>query len=122
MRTAMNDAASDPEKTRDKRSGVILRAAIDLDGLVVERRVRNLSEHGACVDNADDLVAGTTVTVTMGRLERLVADVVWAKPALAGLRFRRAVDLEAARKPRGSAATAAAGWMTDMGHAYRKRA
>lgn len=118
----MSDAVPDPENTRDKRSGVILRAAIDLDGVIVERRVRNLSERGACVDNDDDLVAGTTISVTMGRLERLVADVVWAKPALAGLRFRRAVDLEAARKPRGIAATVGAGWMNDMGHAYRKRA
>jgi hypothetical protein len=118
----MSDAVQDPEKSRDKRSGVILRAAVQSDGAVVERRVRNLSERGACIDNAGDLVAGTIVSVTMGQLEGLVADVVWAKPALAGLRFRRAVDLEAARKPRGIGAVTRAGWMTDIGHAYRKQA
>lgn len=106
---------------REKRSGVILRAAIDIGGVTVERRVRNLSDRGACVDNDGDLVAGTTVIVTMGRLDRLVADVVWAKPNLAGLRFHRQVDLEAARKPRGSGA-ARTGWVGEMAHAYRKRA
>lgn len=118
----MSDAAPDPEKSRDKRSGVILRAAVESDGVMVERRVRNLSERGACIDNDGALVAGTTVSVTMGQLEGLVADVVWAKPALAGLRFRRAVDLEAARKPRGLGGVTRAGWMADIGHAYRKRA
>lgn len=111
----------DPEQSRDKRSGVILRAAIDLNGTVVERRVRNLSERGACVDNDDDLAAGMAVTVTMGRLEGLTADVVWAKPTLAGLQFREAVDLEAARQPRGKGTAAGAGWMTNIGHAYRRR-
>ena len=118
----MSETAPDVENARDKRSGVILRAAIEIDGLTVERRVRNLSERGACVDNDGDLVAGTTVIVTMGRLERLVAEIMWVKPALAGLRFRRSVDLDAARKPRGTGAVAGAGWMADIGHAYRKRA
>jgi hypothetical protein len=118
----MNDPSTDlAAPTRKKRAGVILRAAIELDGVTVERRVRNLSEHGACVDNEGDLVAGTQVVVTMGQLERLSAEVVWAESKLAGLSFRRALDLEAARKPRGTVA-ARAGWVGDMASPYRKRA
>lgn len=112
-------AASAP--ARKKRAGVILRAAIEFDGVVVERRVRNLSEHGACVDDQGDLIPGTKVVVTMGQLERLSAEVVWAEDQLAGLSFRRALDLEAARKPRGTVA-AKVGWVGDMASPYRKRA
>ncbi len=118
----MTDAAPDAGTERDKRSGVILRAAIEVDGVTVERRVRNLSVRGACVDNDGDLMVGSTVRVTMGQLEEMVAEVMWAKPALAGLRFRRIVDLEAARKPRGRGTGTSAGWMTEVNHAYRKRA
>ncbi|SFP82675.1 PilZ domain-containing protein [Sphingomonas rubra] len=118
----MTDHAPEAGTERDKRSGVILRAMIDVDGLVVERRVRNLSVRGACVDNDGDLIVGSTVLVTMGELEALVAEVMWAKPSLAGLRFHRSIDLEAARKPRGRGLKAGAGWMTDIDHAYRKRA
>jgi hypothetical protein len=114
----MTEPSSD---TREKRSGVIIRAAIARDGASVERRVRNLSPRGACVDNVQDLAAGDVVTVAMGSLHGLIADVMWAKPQLAGLRFRSTVDLDAARKPRAAvSATARAGWMADMGNAYRR--
>lgn len=109
--------------TRDKRSGVIIRAAIDINETLVERRVRNLSQFGACVDNMGDLQAGATVRVSMGSLESIAAEVVWAKPQLAGLRFDRPVDLEEARKPRRAVETAPrAGWMAHISHAYRRGA
>ncbi len=116
------DRMSEPTSDgREKRSGVILRAALSRDGATVERRVRNLSPRGACVDNEQDLAPGDVITVAMGNLRGLIADVMWAKPQLAGLRFRSTVDLEAARKPRATVAAAAkAGWIADMGHAYRR--
>lgn len=116
----MSDHSSD---TRDKRSGVIIRAAIDIDEKHVERRVRNLSRFGACVDNPGDLAAGKTVRISMGQVENITAEVMWANAQLAGLRFDRAVDLEEARKPRRvTAAAPRAGWIADMSNAYSRRA
>lgn len=106
---------------RDKRSSVIIRASILIEGIAVERRVRNLSLHGACIDNQNDLKKGQTVYVWMGALEQLAAEVMWVTPQLAGLRFHAEIDLEAARKPRGAGTTVRAGWMTDINHAYRTR-
>ena len=111
----------DPLHGRDKRSSVIIRATVVVDGVVVERRVRNLSLHGACVDNQNDIRKDQTVYVSMGTLDHLAAEVMWTTPQLAGLRFHLAIDLEAARKPRGSGSTVKAGWMVDVNHAYRVR-
>lgn len=114
----MNDDATDPG--REKRSGVIIRAVIDFGDWKVEKRVRNLSEHGACVDNGGELTEAQRVHVSMGRLDDLTATVMWTRDNLAGLRFDQPVDLTAARAPRG-AGTVQAGWMKDMYHAYRQK-
>ncbi len=109
-----------PEQGREKRSGVIIRAIVDFGGWSEERRVRNLSEHGACIDDAGDLSVGQQIRVTMGRLEGMVARVMWTRDKLAGLQFDKAIDLQEARAPRG-AGQVKSGWMTDINHAYRKR-
>ncbi len=106
---------------RDKRSSVIIRASVIVAGMRLERRVRNLSLHGACIDNQNDLTVGATVYVSMGALDDLAAEVMWASPRLAGLRFTLPIDLEAARRPRGTGTVASAGWMRDVDSAYRIR-
>jgi hypothetical protein len=106
--------------TREKRSGVIIRAAIVIGDAAVERRVRNLSRFGACVDSMGDLVEGTTVRVSMGSLHDLRATVMWARPHLAGLHFDQPVDLEEARRPRTLTSGPQAGWMADMNNPYRR--
>ncbi len=112
----MDDATNNE---RAKRSGVIIRADIDANGKQVERRVRNLSLTGACVDHSGELKVGERVRVAMGRLVDLDAEVMWATDKLAGIRFDDTIDLDAARAPRG-AGRAQAGWMSDINHAYRK--
>lgn len=107
---------------RDARSSVIIRAAIDLPSGIVERRVRNLSRFGACVDNQGDLTTGDSIILAMGSISRLEAEVVWTKPQLAGLRFQQPVDLDDARKPRSGGSAAKAGWMANMDNAYRRPA
>ncbi len=109
-----------PDSAREKRSGVIIRAIIDFGDRSAERRVRNLSEHGACIDNAGDLKEGQRLRVAMGRLDDLAAVVMWTTDKLAGLRFDDGIDLAEARAPRG-AGTVQTGWMKDMYHAYRKK-
>ncbi len=108
-----------PASIREKRNSVIVRAAVYLpDGTHAERRVRNLSRSGACIEHDGDIVAGTTVLLQMGRLADLTADVVWVRERLAGLRFHRDIDLDDARKSRGIATPPRAGWMTEMRNAY----
>lgn len=107
---------------REPRSSVILYALVETAEAATECRVRNLSATGACIDNSAALTAGERVRVTMGTLERLVADVAWATPTLTGLHFEQLVDLGAARRPRGTAATRqTAGWMDGMRNPYRGR-
>lgn len=111
-----------PEKLRDKRSSVILKALVRSrsapDG--VERRVRNLSVSGACIDHVGELSAGESVMLIMGEVSDAAADVAWATERLAGIRFEHEVDLEAAKRHRAAAPTLRSGWMADMNHAYRK--
>lgn len=109
-------------ETRDKRNGVILHATIEVANRQIERRVRNLSKYGACIDHDGELEAGMTVAVAMGSLDDLVGTVMWAKPTLAGLRFDRAIDLDAARARRTAATKVVprAGWITDLRPAYHK--
>jgi hypothetical protein len=113
---------SEEAPNRDKRSSVILKANVQSSGnpAGTERRVRNLSSHGACVDHDGELSAGENVVLFMGEVEDAVAEVMWATERLAGLRFERQVDLEAARRHRPAASNLRSGWMANMNHAYRR--
>jgi len=111
------------ETLRDKRSSVILKALVrtgsNPEG--VERRVRNLSPGGACVDHSGELSLGESVVLLMGEVTDLRAQVAWVTDRLAGLRFGRQVDLEAARRSRTAGPALKTGWMADMNHAYRRQ-
>ena len=113
----------DATPPRPARSSVILYADVARDGAdAVACRVRNLSATGACVDNQAELAEGDRVIVAMGVITPVAADVVWAKPTLAGLRFDREVDLAAARTPRKTGKAASAGWIGGLDDPYRRRA
>jgi len=115
--TQMSDDAG---KRRDKRSSVIIRAVVHTPtGNQVERRVRNLSDTGACIDNSGDLAEGDQLLLDMGTLTSLPARVVWARESLAGIAFAKPVDLAAARKPRGAAVTVKSGWLADLRDIHR---
>ncbi|MEH3123906.1 MAG: PilZ domain-containing protein [Sphingomonas phyllosphaerae] len=110
---------------REPRSSVILYARIDHRDRSVEVRVRNLSATGACIENPGELTKGDELSVTMGSLSDLTAEVMWTSPKLAGLHFTKgAIDLAEARKPRdrgANAPKASAGWINNIQHAYRRR-
>lgn len=110
-----------PDSTREKRNSVIVRAAVSVPGGVpMERRVRNLSPSGACVEHDGDLRDGATVHLQMGTLGDLTAQVMWVSGRLAGLHFAEPIDLDEARKPRGIAVKPKAGWIADINDAYRR--
>ena len=109
------------EPPREKRNSVIVRALITPPGgASSERRVRNLSRSGACIDHDGELAAGMRIGIVMGRITDLVGEVVWAKERLAGIRFAEPVDLDEARQPRGTTASAKAGWIASINDAYRR--
>ncbi|MCU6455016.1 PilZ domain-containing protein [Sphingomonas sp. A2-49] len=109
------------DSTREKRNSVIVRAMVRAPGgTAVERRVRNLSRSGACVEHAGDLRDGMTVVLQIGTIQDLRGQVMWITDRLAGLSFAEAIDLEEARKPRGVGVRPQAGWIAEINDAYRR--
>ena len=110
-----------PEPAREKRNTVIVRAVVNAPGsLQFERRVRNLSRSGACLEHGGELHEGMTIQMQMGTLRDLAGEVVWTTERLAGIRFAESIDLEEARKPRGVGAVPKAGWIAEINDAYRR--
>lgn len=119
---------TDDLSAREKRSSVIIRALIEMPeetgtGTGADRRVRNLSRTGACIDHDGTLAQGMALRVTMGSIPPFDAEVMWVRERLAGIRFTRPVDLEAARQPRGRSASArpSVGWVVEAPDPYRRR-
>lgn len=113
--------SDDIESPRAKRSSVILKALVRCVAVPsgVERRVRNLSASGACIDHAGELGIGDALVLVMGEVPDLAAHVAWTTERLAGVRFEREIDLDAAKAHRTAAPVLRSGWMADMNHAYR---
>ena len=112
--------SQDSPLPRETRSSVIIRAVVHLPGdKQVERRIRNLSATGGCMDVAADLAPGDQISLDMGALTGLDAKVMWVSAGVAGISFAAPVDLSAARKPRGATVAVAAGWLADIKDPYR---
>jgi len=110
-----------PEPEREKRNTVIVRAIVNAPGSSsVERRVRNLSRSGACLEHGGELKDGMVLAIQMGALHDLAGEVMWTTDKLAGVRFAENIDLDEARKPRGTGAVPKAGWMAEINDAYRR--
>src|SRR3954470_21934947 len=70
----MSDQSLQP---RENRSSVIIRAVVrTASGNEVERRIRNLSVAGACVEHIGDLAPGDNISLEMGSLKHLRAEVI----------------------------------------------
>ncbi len=109
---------------RSRRDSVILNARIETADQVIECRVRNLSQTGACIDNVGNFRAGDRVLVTMGMVHHVEASVRWANGGRAGLHFEGVeIDIAAARRPRGTVMAASrtvAGWLDNIHNPYRR--
>ncbi len=104
---------------------MFLKARVESSTIVVECRVRNLSESGVCIDNPVDLSPGKRVLVTMGALHHLEGWVRWAHDGRAGLAFENGhIDVAEARRPRGTVEAVPqhlAGWLSQMHNPYQRR-
>lgn len=91
------DMSSPP--TPRRRESVFLMADVTGDDSPAQRcRVRNLSKEGICLEQPVGLVRGHRIEVSVGMVERALAEVVWASDNFAGLRFVHPIDPSAARK------------------------
>ena len=99
---------SDRDSQREPRTAVLVRAVIAIPSRQehIERRIRNLSLHGACVDHAGELTVGRTYRIEIGCAPAIGAEVMWMTDKLAGLRFATEIALDAARRPRSKLASA----------------
>jgi hypothetical protein len=98
---------------RENRSRVIIRAVVHGPcGKEPERRVRDLSSTGACVEQSGNLIAGDAILLDIGMLKGVAGKVVWVTEYLAGIAFAEPIDLAKARKPKPEVVTAASGWVS----------
>jgi hypothetical protein len=95
----MSETAVREESPRMKRQNVLLGAAISRpDGSNPTRhRIKDLSTTGARVDRAGELEPDAAILITVGALEAIEATVIWVKGEVAGVRFAKPIDPEAAR-------------------------
>jgi hypothetical protein len=103
----------DTLQPRENRSRVIIRAVVHGPcGREPERRVRDLSSTGACVEQTGNLMTGDLVRLDIGTLMGVPAKVAWVTEYLAGIAFDEPIDLAKTQKPKSEAVTAASGWVS----------
>jgi hypothetical protein len=110
---------SNPLTPRDARTSVIIKALVRTSRGESERRVRNLSTAGACLDHSGDLVDGDELSLELGTLTNLPAKVIWTRDRIAGVRFAQAIDVHEAKQSRGVHVAVASGWLAELKDAYR---
>ena len=105
--------SQDTLQPRESRSRVIIRAVVHGPcGKEPERRVRDLSVTGACVEQSGNLMVGDDIRLDIGVLKDVPAKVVWVTEHLAGIAFCEPIDVAKARKPKPEVVTAASGWVS----------
>ena len=84
--------------------------------------VRNLSASGACIAVEGGLEKGAALTVSMGRLDNIAAEVAWARGGLAGIRFLKPINVATARQRKRASvgADVQAGWVGARHDPYRR--
>jgi hypothetical protein len=103
----------DTLQPRENRSRVIIRAVVHGPcGKDSDRRVRDLSVTGACLEQSGNLMVGDDIQLDIGMLKGVAAKVVWVTECLAGIGFAEPIDVAKARKPKPDVVTAASGWLS----------
>jgi hypothetical protein len=92
---------------------VIIRAVVHGPcGREPERRIRDLSATGACVEQSGNLMTGDKVSLDIGPLKDIAARIVWTTEYLAGIAFAAPIDVAKTQRPKTEAVTAASGWVS----------
>lgn len=99
------------EPRPDPRDSVFLTAqVVGACGATRRYRIRNLSREGACVEQPEGLQKDARLTVSIGLIERVPAEVAWARGGFAGLRFLIPIDTRLARQRPPRSLDPRAGW------------
>ena len=87
------DESTMTQNRRSRRSPVLLAASVEVDGVVVPVKLRNLSEEGALIEGEKLPPEGTTTFFERNDL-RLKSRVVWVEGLFAGVAFARPLKSE----------------------------
>jgi hypothetical protein len=82
------DESTMSQNRRSRRSPVLLAASVEVDGVVVPVKLRNLSEEGALIEG-ERLPPEDSVTFFERNELRLKSRVVWVQGRYAGVAFAR---------------------------------
>jgi hypothetical protein len=80
------DESNNSQNRRSRRSPVLLAASLDITGIPVTVKLRNLSEQGALIES-DRLPEEGSETVFRRNELRIKGRVVWVQGCYAGVRF-----------------------------------
>jgi hypothetical protein len=129
----IREAAPNPAE-RSPRLNVMLMATVEHFrwAAPTRHRVRDLSMGGARIDNAEKMLAGETLQISIGAAQAITATIKWVRQGFAGLSFEEVINVDEARKnvasqpkpiarPKLQVASSAptAGWYTDLKDPYR---
>ena len=96
---------------RRRRDSVFLLAQVTgADGSAQGYRARNLSADGVCIDQSGEFAPGMTLTLSIGLVEKIEAEVMWSRDGQAGLKFAAPIDPALARKRAPKSLDPKSGW------------
>ena len=94
-----SEAVPNPAE-RAPRLNVMLMATVEhfRGSAPTRHRVRDLSTGGAKIDNADKMLAGETLQISIGAAQAITATIKWVRGNSAGLSFEEPINIDEARK------------------------
>jgi predicted signal transduction protein with EAL and GGDEF domain len=101
---------------REPRQRLMRRAIAEIDGQVMEIRLRNISAMGALAECAHPVSPGTIITIDIVGVGPVVGSVRWSQSGKFGIRFTDEFDLArlAPKKEPGNAPTMLRPWYIDQ--------
>lgn len=85
------DQSNSPQNRKSRRSNVLMSASLELSGMSLPVKLRNLSSDGALVEGDKLPVEGSSVQFRKGELS-VAGRVAWAKTRHAGISFMHALE------------------------------
>ena len=87
------DQSGNTQNRRQRRSNVLMKATVELSGLALDVRMRNLSEDGALIEGDRLPVEGSEILFRKGDLS-VAGQIAWTKGRQAGIAFSKPLATE----------------------------
>jgi len=85
------DQSNNPQNRRARRSNVLMSASLELSGMSLPVKLRNLSVDGALIEGDKLPVEGSSIQFRKGELS-VAGRIAWAKTRHAGISFEDKLD------------------------------